>query len=462
MAYKIDFDVIIIGGGPAGSSAAIHLRKAGISVAIFEKETFPRPHVGESLVPFCYDLFEDLGILNDIKKTTVRKPGVRFINKNGSQSTTYCFKNILNGENHLSFHVLREVFDKQLLDKAKKDGANIFENHKVSNVDLSNPKQAKISVDNSQEKKEYTSRFLIDATGQDSFLGKKMGFKSKHKDLDRIAFLQHWNCDTSQEGINEGLLQLIYLSSTKQGWMGLQPVDLNRLSVGIIFDNNYVKAAKKKYIDSDVKDWKQQFYYDEIKKSPYTKELLKNSKTINKLMVVGDYSYNMSKKYDTNFALIGDAAGFLDPIFATGVYLALNTSKYVSESIITLLNNESEGLNKMKNAYSQYEGALKLLERFINNFYNPDFINLAEIGEENYIDDEEHSKRLIAFSLVHFLMGGDFYNEHEKYLTYLDFLQNPKQIARYHHLVINQEKYKENSCDMLSEDIFPMLQKIDE
>lgn len=461
MGYNMNYDVIIIGGGPAGSSAAIRLRKAGVNVALFEKETFPRPHVGESLVPFCFDLFKELGILEDIKKTAVRKPGVRFINKNGSQSTTYCFKNILTGENQLSFHVLREEFDKQLLDKAKKDGANIFENHKVSNVDLSNPKQAVISVDNGREKKEYTARFLIDATGQDSFLGKKMGLKSKHKDLDRIAFLQHWNCDTSQEGINEGLLQLIYLSSTKQGWMGLQPVGLNRLSVGIIFDNNYVKSAKQKYIDNGIEDWKQQFYYDEITKSPYTKELLKSSETINKLMVVGDYSYNISKKYDTNFALIGDAAGFLDPIFATGIYLALNTSKYVSGSIVTLLENEADGLKKMGDAYTQYVGALELLERFINNFYNPDFINLAEIGEDNYKDDEEHAKRLIAFSLVHFLMGGDFYNEHKKYLTYLDFLQNPKQIARYHHLVINQEKYKENSCDMLPEDIFPMLQNVD-
>jgi hypothetical protein len=456
----LDYDVIIIGGGPAGSSAAIRLRKEGINVALFEKEIFPRPHVGESLVPFCYDLFRELGILDELKKTAVRKPGVRFINKNGSQSTTYCFKNILNDENYLSFHVLREQFDKQLLDKAKKDGAAIFENHKVSNVDLSNPNQAIITVDNGETKKEFSSRFLIDATGQDSFLGKKMGLKSKHKDLDRIAFLQHWNCDTSQEGINEGLLQLIYLSTTKQGWMGLQPVDLNRLSVGIIFDNNYVKSAKQNYIDKGIADWKQQFYYDEITKSLYTKELLKSSKTINKLMVVGDYSYQISKKYDTNFALIGDAAGFLDPIFATGIYLALNTSKYVSESIITLLKDEAKGLEKMKESYAQYEGALELLERFINNFYNPDFINLAEIGEDIYKDDEEHAKRLIAFSLVHFLMGGDFYNEHKKYLSYLDFLQNPKQIARYHHLVINQEKYKENSCDMLSEDIFPMLQKI--
>lgn len=453
---ELDYDVIIIGGGPAGSSSAIRLKKAGLNVALFEKETFPRPHVGESLVPFCYDLFEELGVLEELKKTTVRKPGVRFINKDSSQTTTYCFKNILEGENHLSFHVLREKFDKQLLDKAKKDGAEVYENHKITDVDLSNTNATKVIVSHNNKTKEVTAKFLIDATGQDSFLAKKLNLKSKHKDLDRIAFLQHWNCDTSQEVLNEGMLQLIYLSTAKKGWMGLQPVDVNRLSVGIIFDNNYVKSAKQKYVDADFKDWKQQFYLDEIYKSPYTKNLLKNSETINKLLVVGDYSYKVDKKFDTNYALIGDAAGFLDPIFATGVYLALNTSKYVSESIITLLSNQQQGISELQKSYKQYEGALNLLERFINNFYNPDFINLAEIGEENFKQDEEHSKRLIAFSLVHFLMGGDFYNEYEKYLDYLNFLQNPKQIARYHHLVINQEKYKENSCEISEKEVFPM------
>ena len=456
---NFDYDVIIIGGGPAGSSTAIRLKKAGLKVAVYEKEIFPRPHVGESLVPFCYDLFDELGILDELKKTTVRKPGVRFINKDSSQTTTYCFKNILDGDNHLSFHVLREKFDKQLLDKAKKDGAEVFENHKIIDVDLSNKTYAKVIVSHNNKTKEVTSKFLIDATGQDSFLAKKLNLKSKHKDLDRIAFLQHWNCDTSQEGINEGLLQLIYLSTSKKGWMGIQPVDVDRLSVGIVFDNNYVKKERQKYIDRNIKDWKQEFYLNEIYKSPYTKKLLKNAKTINKLLVVGDYSYKVEKKFDTNYALIGDAAGFLDPIFATGVYLALNTSKQVSESIITLLSNQNEGIRKLQKSYNQYEGALNLLERFINNFYNPDFINLAEIGEDNFKQDEEHSKRLIAFSLVHFLMGGDFYNEYEKYLGFLDFLQNPKQIARYHHLVINQEKYKENSCDFNIYNAFPMLKK---
>ncbi len=454
------YDVIIIGGGPAGSASAIHLRKAGLKVILFEKEKFPRAHVGESLVPFCYELFDELGILEELQKTAVRKPGVRFINKDGSKSTTYCFKNILDGPNQMSFHVLREKFDKQLLDRAQKLGTVVHEQHRVTNVNLDKTDEVEVTVSNpNNEKSTVKGKFLIDATGQDSFLAKKLKSKEKHKDLDRIAFLSHWNCDTSKEGVNEGLLQLLYLSDSKKGWMGIQPVDVNRLSVGLICDNNYVKQAKAKYAADGIENWKEQFYVDQVLSSPFTKDLLANAKMINKLLVVGDYSYKITKKFGSNYALVGDAAGFLDPIFATGVYLALNTAKNTANAIVRQLTEGKDiGQKELAASYTQYEGALELLEKFINNFYNPEFVNLAEIQSDvDSENNENHTKSMIAFSIVHFLMGGDFYNEHKKYLEYLDFLSQPKQLARYYHLVINQPKYKENSCDYLMEDVFPML-----
>ncbi|MCB0401863.1 MAG: tryptophan 7-halogenase [Flavobacteriales bacterium] len=455
---KEAYDVIIIGGGPAGSSSAIRLRQAGLRVAVFEKDQFPRPHVGESLVPFCYPLFEELGILEELEQTTVRKPGVRFINKDGSYTTTYCFQNILKGPHHLSFHVLREKFDKQLLDKAKRDGAEVFENTKVLTVDLADPTQAAAVVEDPEgNQKNVRARFLIDATGQDSFLARKLNLKKKHKDLDRIAFLQHWDCSTDQEGIDEGLLQIVYLSSSKKGWIGFQPVDVNRLSVGIIFDNSYVKIARQKYVDQGISDWKQQFYLDEIQQSHHVKTLLSKSKPINRLMVVGDYSYKVEEKFKSNYAIIGDAAGFLDPVFATGVYLALNTSKNTSLAVIELLRDEKKGLEKLSTAYEQYEGALELLEKFIYNFYNPDFINLAEIGKAVNKQDESHTKHMIAFSILHFLMGGDFFNEYKRYSDFIEFLKSPKNLSRYLHLVIDNPDFQESNCNKTPGEIYPML-----
>ena len=297
MGYSMDCDVIVIGGGPAGSAAAIHLRRAGFRVILFEKEKFPRPHVGESLVPFCYNLFKELGVLDELEKTAVRKPGVRFINQDGSETTTYCFKNILDGPNHLSFHVLREKFDLQLLDHARKLGTEVFEEHRVTAVNLDNEDEVIVDVtSDSNATLQVKGRFIIDATGQDTFLAKKLNVKQKHPELDRVAFLSHWNCDTTKEGINEGLLQLVYLSDTKKGWMGIQPVGVNRLSVGLICNSKFAKQAKQKYMDLGIKDWKEQFYVDQLHESPFTRELLCDSERINKLMVVGDYSYKVEKK----------------------------------------------------------------------------------------------------------------------------------------------------------------------
>jgi len=450
-----NFDVIIIGGGPAGASAGIHLKKAGLSIAIFEKETFPRPHVGESLVPFCYELFEDLGVLDTLIKTTVRKPGVRFTNSSGSSSTTYYFNNVLKGPNQLSFHVLREKFDKQLLDKAKELGVEVFENHKVTNIDLTNPSKAFVTCENNGKKKQTEASFLIDATGQDTFLANKMRTKSKHKELQRTAFLRHWDCQTNREDFKEGVLQILYLDGHKKGWIGIQPVDENRVSLGLIINNDYLKSNREKY-KSD--NWKEEFYEEEILLSPFIKKILDGAKPVNDLLVVGDYSYTVDQKFGHNYALVGDSAGFLDPIFATGVYLALNSSKITSSAIITYLTKDKKtGLEELQNAYSQYKGAFNLVEKFIYNFYDPSFINLAEIGKEVSSKDKSYTKHLIAFSMLHFLMGGDFFNEHKKYSEFIEFLKEPKQLARYLHMVIENPANKSSGKRYTIDEIYPML-----
>lgn len=116
------YDFIIIGGGPTGSTAAYYLCERGYKVLVLEKEYFPRQHVGESLLPFCYPLFEELGVLEEMKKRFVRKPGARFSNHDGTKSSTWCFRNILTDDSYLSFHVVRADFDKMLLDNCEKKG----------------------------------------------------------------------------------------------------------------------------------------------------------------------------------------------------------------------------------------------------------------------------------------------------------------------------------------------------
>jgi hypothetical protein len=457
---KLNCEIAIIGGGPSGSTSATLLSRMGHDVMVFEREKFPRPHVGESLVPFCYPLFENLGVIDQMKNGFVRKPGVRFINKDDSYRTTYCFKNILPGPEKLSFHVLRARFDDLLLQNSRKNGAKVFEQHGVKNVDLTNPDKAVLQIENEKgEQIECTARFLIDCSGQDTFLGKKHRNKKKHEDLDRIAFLTHWKGADMSDGLNDGLLHIIYLADDKRGWLGIQAVDVDRLSVGLIVDNTLSREAKEKFVKEGNGDWKLAFYKHEVLRGPYTREILKNAEIIQELMVVSNYSYSITKKFDTNYVVLGDSASFLDPIFATGVYIAMKSVFITVPAISSLVKGENEkGMNELAKAILYYEGAINFVDRFLRLFYNFSKVNLAEVSK-HLSDNKVREDKEIIFSLLHFLMGGDFFENYEKYEEYLTFIEQPKQLARYQHYVMNREVYKETNCPMPYEVIFPMAQK---
>ena len=170
-------DVVVIGGGPAGSTVASYLAKKGHSVTVLEKEKFPRIHVGESLLPFCYSLFEELGVLDQMKKRFVRKPTVRFISSDGKTSTNWCFNHVIKDESYLSFQVERSEFDTILLENSRKCGVTVKEQTRVRKVDFDSDGdtfQVYASGANGEEEM-YRARFLIDASGRSSFLATKNG-----------------------------------------------------------------------------------------------------------------------------------------------------------------------------------------------------------------------------------------------------------------------------------------------
>lgn len=451
MTKKHDF--IIIGGGPTGSTAAFYLAKNGYSVLVLEKEIFPRQHVGESLLPFCYSLFQEMGVLEEMKKRFVRKPGARFTNCDNSKSSTWCFRNVLRDETYLSFHVVRADFDKMLLDNAKKNGAEVIEGAKVENVILDRPDgMARVIYSHKNNVVELDCKFLIDASGQDTFLGKRLGGKKAYQDLDRVAFLTHWKGAEYIQGIDVGLLQIVYLDSHKGGWFGIQPVGKDRLSVGLIIDRKYLKQEKQKFISSGISDWQKALYLQEVENCALTKSILKKAHIIQELIIVSDYSYFINKTFSNNYAVIGDAAKFLDPIFASGVYLGMNSAKLFAEALDVLFQKgKAEGMQAMKETDKHITGAYNLVEKFINIFYNSASLNLAEVSS---MSESSHEKYETAFSLIHYLLAGDFFGRYETYSDFLDVLQDPKQFARWKSLVLSRPNLNEATCGANYNEIF--------
>ncbi|HET6992685.1 MAG TPA: tryptophan 7-halogenase, partial [Bacteroidia bacterium] len=222
---EIDFDVAIIGGGPGGSSSATYLRKFGYSVVVFEKEKFPRDHVGESLIPYCYYKMKEMGVLDDILKFATKKPGVHFVDRDAKRQSVWCFDKIIQDGAQISFHTLRAPFDKALLDNSKKCGATVLEEHQVKDVDLKNPESVSLRVaDKSGKETTYYARFLIDASGQGSFLAKKLNDKKPYEGLDRVAFFSHWTDTNYDAALSGGCIKIIYLGGEKQGWLWVIPV----------------------------------------------------------------------------------------------------------------------------------------------------------------------------------------------------------------------------------------------
>ena len=205
------YDVIIIGGGPSGSTSATLLAQKGLKVLLLEKELFPREHVGESLIPLSYELLEKQGLIDEMKKISTRKPGVSFEDKDGINRSLWCFKSVIKDDSYLSFHMIRSAFDKLLLDNSKKKGATVLEQYTVKNVILDRQDNlVEVHATNSEGQLEtFESKFIIDASGQSTFLGRKLGVKKSYADLDRVATWSHWTNNHYDDTLKEGVIKIV-------------------------------------------------------------------------------------------------------------------------------------------------------------------------------------------------------------------------------------------------------------
>lgn len=451
-------DVLIVGGGPAGSTAASFLAMKGCQVTLLEKEKFPREHVGESLLPFCYWIFEELGVLDQLQKRFVRKPGVRFIDGEGRSSTTWCFNHVIDNPSHLSFQVDRSQFDQVLLENARRKGAVVQEETCVVSAELENADgivnvQA---VGPDGESQSYRSRFLLDASGRNAFLATRLGRRKTFEHLDRTAFWTHWKCSSLVGGLEEGLSLIVYLGEQKKGWIWIFPLAGDHLTVGVVVNNGYIHEMRNQLKEAGTKDWKDELYVRELKSSAFVNKVLAGARVVSPLKVEGNYSYYVDgeHKYGQRHALVGDASTFIDPIFSSGIFLSMNSSRLVSEAIYRRLHSgNGEGDAAFKAAYDKINGAYRLVYRLIQLFYSPDSISFAEAGAINQI---EHSRHQDLMATGHFLLAGDFFDRHQEYLDFIDLLRDQGLFENFKHFVIDRKEFQALSCNATPEEVFPL------
>lgn len=353
-------DILIIGGGPSGSVAACKLIKNGFSVIILEKLDFPRFVIGESLLPRCNQILEDSGLLETIQNQKyMLKGGAIFIDEQKEEQVIDFRKN-LGQKWGTSFQVKREEFDNVLLQSARKLGADIRHGYEVIAYD--NEKNQLTAKDKEGNIKEFEAKFVLDASGYGRVLPKLLDLDIPSDLRLRNAIFTRVKGEIRREKDFEGFIDIV-IHDNNQAWLWVIPFSDGTTSCGIVCEEEYFKKTGLN---------QEEFWDKVINEHAYLKEKFKDAKKIVPVGIISGYSAAIKKMYGKGFALSGNATEFLDPVFSSGVTLALESSNRVAELIIKELNGEKVdwqkdyedymmiGINVFREfVYAWYDGKLR-------------------------------------------------------------------------------------------------------
>ncbi len=391
-------DVAVIGGGPGGATVSSLLAEKGWRVTLFEKDAFPRFHIGESLLPRNLAIFARLGVLDGIRRIGVPKRGAEFIPHIPNRSTrTFYFSEALKPISPYAFQVPRDGFDRLLLDNARHKGVTVHQPATVDGIELDRAGTHELQVRGEEgDRQLWRCSFLVDASGRDSFLGRRLRWKWKNPRNDMAAIYAHFQDGQRRQGPDEGNISVYWF---EQGWLWLIPLPGGVMSVGAVCGMDYLRSRRGSLAD---------FFRETIERCPEARDRLTGAHRIGEIHATGSYSYRSRKSYGHRFLMVGDAYTFLDPVFSSGVLLAMRGGELGAETVDQALRRPRRGWLYLRRHQRQMDRAIGRLAWFVYRFHTPAMRELFSLpGAGEVARDRSNLFRMKAAVIS--LLGGDFF-----------------------------------------------------
>ena len=371
MNTRHNYDIIVIGGGPAGSTVATLVAEQGHRVLLLEREAEPTFKIGESLIPATYWTFKRLGMLGKLRASHFpQKYSVQFYSRTGKASSPFYFFQTNPHESAVTWQVLRSEFDEMLLDNAEEKGVEVCRGIGVREVLFEGDTATGVVIQGANGTREtLNASVIVDSTGQRSLIGRQLDLNTTEVNLKKASLFTHYEGGYRDEGIDEGATLILH-TEEKDSWFWSIPLPYNRTSIGVVGELGYLLQNRR---DANGRLDAQKIFTEELAKCPPLQRRLEGATQLFPIQSTKDFSYRANRIAGNNWVLVGDAFGFLDPVYSTGLFLALKSGEMAADAIIEAFRKDDFSEAQLGSFGPAFVNGMEAFRKLVYAFYTKEF-----------------------------------------------------------------------------------------